>query len=847
MPIDFEPIKSGIDFQPIENTSTDNIDFKPIKSKVSSIGETLGRIATLPVEPLQHPEYLTQTVPESLGGKSPKEVIVNKYGMKKEGENWKPAFIRASAANIAGEVANIATTPLSYVPLPAGKLIGKIPFKGTTVGEIATKLPIGDVLKKDVAERVAYQTALKDLPQRVASSQAPLQAVKQVIQPIDPITKITQVLQEAKPIRGKQEELYTAERAKRIGKVVETGEKVSGEAGYFAQLGALKGELPKVEFEGIRNKIVQTDIDSLFNSIEVQNTLTPWEKITAKTGLSKLLGKTGGVVPTEGELKLLSEVFPKDFIKAVYDKQPLLQKVGQGVAEVLNVPRALMASFDMSVPLRQGAFLVGRPKQWLPAFGDMVKSFFSEKSYQGLMDDIQKRPTYNLMRQSGLPITNIGGSLTSREEVFMSNLPQNIPILGNVVKASNRAYTGFLNKLRADVFDDLISSAQKQGINIEGKVANDIATFVGSATGRGKLGALESSAIALNSVFFSPRLMASRLNLLNPIYYTKLDPFVRKEALKSLFTFAGTGMSILTLAKMGGAEVGVDPRNADFGKMKIGNTRYDPWGGFQQYIRVASQLMTGQLVNSTTGVVATTGEGYKPITRLDILSRFVESKTAPVTSFAIELLKGQTQLGLPVDLKAEIAQRFIPMVLQDMSDLYQERGFEGLPMGIPAVFGVGVQTYAPTPAEVVRSMNSVISNVKRFLKEGRTEEAKNLMNRNMDTLQKGRMFEPVQKVKTGLTNLKETINQNVLIPSEQKTNKIKTIDKKLETILSKEKEQQETLKKHGSTVTTIDSLLKSSYFQRIPNFMKAQIVKGTVSDIDRYFKDNPAIDFQPVQ
>ena len=41
---------------------------------------------------------------------------------------------------------------------------------------------------------------------------------------------------------------------------------------------------------------------------------------------------------------------------------------------------------------------------------------------------------------------------------------------------------------------------------------------------------------ALNAIFFSPSLQASRIHMLNPQTYTSksIDPFIRKEALKTI-------------------------------------------------------------------------------------------------------------------------------------------------------------------------------------------------------------------------------------------------------------------------------------------------------------------------
>ena len=510
----------------------------------------------------------------------------------------------------------------------------------------------------------------------------------------DPIKVITQALKEAKPVRATQEAMYSAERSKRVARLISAGKSTPGEKGFFSQLGQLKGELPKAQFESVRSKISQPHIDELFNIVERNNFITPFEKLNAKSGLAKLLGADGGIVPTKGELELLSEIFPKEFVKEILDKRPFMTKLWGGVANALNLPRALMATADLSAPLRQGIFLIGKPKQWIPAFKEMFKYAFSEKAYLNLADEIRNRSTYLLMRENHLALTDMGENLVKREEQFMSNLGEKIPIFGRIAKGSNRAYSGFLNKLRADVFDDLYRKAVKLGVTKDNpKVVSDIAKFVNSATGRGDLGALNKAATVLNGAFFSPRLIASRINLLNPVYYVKLDPFVRKQALKSLFTFAGVGATTLGLAKLGGAEVGLDPRSADFGKIKIGNTRFDPWGGFQQYMVLISRLASGQMVSSTTGKEFTLGEGYKPTTRMDIIQRFFESKSSPVASFALGLLKGKTTMGEEFNLPVEITDRFIPMLMQDAYDLIREKGPAGIMWELPGMFGVGSQTY----------------------------------------------------------------------------------------------------------------------------------------------------------
>jgi hypothetical protein len=470
--------------------------------------------------------------------------------------------------------------------------------------------------------------------------------------------------------------------------------KAGGQQGYEAALQELGGKLPKLQFDGFEN-FDQGGLDALFTHVQEHEGLRTYEKIRTQKAL---LSVKSGNVPTRSEIKLLERVFGETATKNLVDSVPWHARAKHVGMEILNVPRSLMASFDLSAPFRQGLMVAPRyPRTFFRNFNSMFRAFGSEKAYHAIHEDIVNRPTFDLMQRGGLALTELG-SLEQREEQFLSNFAERIPVAGHGVRASGRAYTGFLNKTRADVFDTLVSKAAEQGLDVEDdKLLQSIARFVNSATGRGDLGAMQKHALALNTLMFSPRLLWSRLNFMNPVYYARLDPFARKEALKAAVSLAGTISLVLYLAKLGGANVNTDPRNADFAKMRFGNTRVDVLGGFQQPLRVIAQLTSGKIVSSTTGKTLTLGpQGPGKLSRRDILQRFFETKLAPVPSLINDAFKGTDFEGKPFSWKKAAYQRMIPLLAQDAADLYHEGGW------LPAVggyglgaFGVGIQTYGP--------------------------------------------------------------------------------------------------------------------------------------------------------
>jgi hypothetical protein len=513
---------------------------------------------------------------------------------------------------------------------------------------------------------------------------------------LDPEEKLLKAVKEAKPLTSAQKRAYNAARAERAGNVDKIQQEGGGVEGYYKQLGALKGSLPKVDFQSFAKHFTEDDFNTLFHKITASNYLMPLEKVSAQTALLKLLGAEGAKVPSPSELRLLGEVFKPDLVETLSKNRPLAEKLWNNTLSALNIPRTMMASFDLSAPLRQGVFLIGSKSFWT-SFGTMFKVFGSEKAYNGLMQSIKDRPTYQLMRKAGLSITNHGHNLEEREEAFMSRIATKLP----GVSHSERAYEGFLNKLRADTFDNLVKQYQKAGINLEHnpKALRDIAKFVNSATGRGELKAFgkdfSQAGPLLNATFFSPKLIASRVNMLSPAFYLRLDPIVRRQAIKSLLSFGAIATTVLALSKAGGADVSTDMSSSDFAKIKHGNTRYDILGGFQQYLHLAAQTYSWFAHHRTN----LKDDGQKHDTLHDATVKFVENKFSPVLSFANDWAKGKDGAGNKFELKKELADRFIPLFIQDLHDVVKEQGSSGYVSSVPGLFGVGMQTYKQKPSK----------------------------------------------------------------------------------------------------------------------------------------------------
>lgn len=397
----------------------------------------------------------------------------------------------------------------------------------------------------------------------------------------------------------------------------------------------------------------------------------------------------------EREIRLLQQEY------ANRTKAQKLQDLG---VEVLNVPRTIMASVDFSAPLRQGIIAtISYPKIAAEAFFEMFKQSVSQKRFDRWFFDLRESPEYEIMEKAGLYIADPHDpKLSAKEEQFMNNLAEKIPFVGKLIKGSERAYVAYLNKMRADLFIKGAEAFAAEGKTIANskKLYEDLASFINNATGRGKMAkTLEDGAPILNAAFFSPRLMASRINLMNPLFYSKLSPEVRRMAMRDMARFLGFAASMLFLAGLAGADIEKDPRSPNFMKIKIGDTTYDILGGFQQYIVELAQLVRGETKSATTGEIRSlSGKEFPFRTRGDDLQGFVRGKLAPVPAATMNLLTGKKVTGERTSLQKEIGGLLLPLNAKDAYEAFKEQGIlGGFGTLVPATFGIGVQSLSNIP------------------------------------------------------------------------------------------------------------------------------------------------------
>ncbi|MCE5226683.1 MAG: hypothetical protein LLG05_12605 [Porphyromonadaceae bacterium] len=428
--------------------------------------------------------------------------------------------------------------------------------------------------------------------------------------------------------------------------------------------------------------------------------------------ISELEGKlkTGDFSPkTRSELVMDNEMtdlkFKKDAVvkeyqtakaKDTFKRMKTLEKSKYYTMEVLNTMRAVKTSMDLSAVLRQGAFIaLGHPIRGVRAMPAMMKALRSEKGQFAIEQEIMKRANYSLYERSGLYLSEHGQKLVNMEEAYMSHWADKIP----GVAASGRAYTTYLNRLRADSFDAMLRDLPQVAGKASPEEMKAIANYINIATGRGNLGMKENSLVALNTAFFAPRYVLSRFQLVLGRPMSGGTWATKKMIAKEYARFFSGLAVIYATANAAGAETNFDPGSSDFGKIRIGRTVIDPMGGLSQTTVFLYRTLSGNRTTQNGREEEMDARTYG----MNML-RFVRSKLSPSIGTAWTAKTGENVVGEKVEPIGDVedfmtgtsipSNLVMPLAISDIYDTMREQGIPaGTGLALLSILGMGLQTY----------------------------------------------------------------------------------------------------------------------------------------------------------
>lgn len=365
---------------------------------------------------------------------------------------------------------------------------------------------------------------------------------------------------------------------------------------------------------------------------------------------------------------------------------------------VVDASKAVGASLDDSFVFRQGknSFWTNNTlwrRETLKSFKSLVGGAKNIKTARReFMANLMGDPAYKQAIKDGL-------ALGKRDDVFPTSAPGRVPVAGRLFNASEIAYDTMAQDLRMGIYKKYMGEAfTKIGDVLPKDYGKNMATMVNSLTGRGSLGRMEGASGTLNLAFYSARFIKSNIDVLvlHPLG-VGVHGAAQKAAIINLGKIlAGTASVLMTANALMPGSAELDPRSSNFGKIKIGDSRFDVTGGMAQYLTLASRMITSSSKSSTTGLVSKLNSSdYGSSTTWDIVLNFFANKLSPVGGVIRDRLKGQNFDGSKVSVMGDITKTFTPMAIGNAMEASQNpNGANPVANYLADFFGISANTYS---------------------------------------------------------------------------------------------------------------------------------------------------------
>lgn len=427
------------------------------------------------------------------------------------------------------------------------------------------------------------------------------------------------------------------------------------------------------------------------------------------------------------------------------------------ISGIAGSAKALKASLDNSFIGRQGVRLfymgltgdIQAGKTWMNTFFksfDMIfKTFKNQDVLDTLRAEILSDPDYDLMRRAKIATATV-------EEEFPVSWPTRLPVIGRAFKASEVAFTGSAYYMRYRTAKQILNIARNTGVDLTDKnELESIGKLVNSLTARGDTGAKSGKPGFFNNVIWSPKMIKANIDVLTLHAADKgFSKFARKRAAINLIRIIAGQAAVLFLASRlldDDDAVEWDPRSAGFGKIRIGNTRFDISGGMAAFITLATRVSivlknfvtdgdTPAIKSSVTGELSKVNEGgFGKRTGEDIVYDFFGNKLAPAAAVVRDILRNETFEREKPSLKTTTRDLAVPIPITTYKELKDDPHSVGLLLGMFAEsVGVGAQTYSHISTWTINELEQEIEDntYKRTTKRTNPETGKKMTLRRGD-------------------------------------------------------------------------------------------------------------------
>ncbi len=417
----------------------------------------------------------------------------------------------------------------------------------------------------------------------------------------------------------------------------------------------------------------------------------------------------------------------KDFITSP-------SKIAKGVKGLLtDTSKAANASMDDSALLNQGFPILSNlatidiwAKNAYKTLEDGARIVGGKEVWNEIRADIVSRPNYinGLYKAQNLAVNVVEDDFPKSVIEQVLDLPQtvakkvggenieqtkafkffNAMRLSKLYTATEVAFNGFQLRNRADTFDRFLSFAEWAGkdLSTNSDEIKGMGQLVNDLTSRGSLGKFEPVADLVNGPFFSLRKARATFDRLFLYQNFKQGGFVRGIGILSALQQIAVIASVLAIAdhfKPGSVEK--DPTSSDYGKIKIGDTRFDTTQGASSYITLAMRAITGNIKSSTSDNITqlNTGKvGSKDKTALFI--DFAQNKLSPFFQQLIYLINQRDRSGNAPTVNSVIKGLYTPLGLQNATDVISNPDAANIiATSIADFFGLNNNTYVGSNAK----------------------------------------------------------------------------------------------------------------------------------------------------